>query len=84
MLANGVTPAQRRKADGARSAFAGDTVTGEYAVGLQVPTGGSRDGLAELERGAGWCIYFVPVMHFNDLDIVGLAQATRRELDQLE
>src|SRR5450755_2144119 len=83
VIADDIAPAQRREADRARLAFAGDAMPRVDSVGLQASLERRGGGFAELQRRARGRVDLVPMMHFHDFDIVVVAEALRRDLDQL-
>ena len=77
-------PRKAGEPDRARLALADHAVAREHAVGLQIAAQRRGCRFAELQRGAGGRIDLVPVVHFDDLDVVVVAEALRGKRDQLE
>ncbi len=83
VIADDIAAAQSRETDRARLALAGNTVADIHAVAGEVASERGRCRLAEHQRRARRRVDLVPVMHFDDLDIVVVAEALRGNLDQL-
>ena len=82
MLAGIVAAAQGRKADVAALARAGDAVARALALGREIDLAPFGGGLAQRERRARGRIDLVAMMHLENLDVVIIAEALRRLLDQ--
>ncbi len=71
VVADDIAAAQRREPDGSRLALAGHAFARiDRAVGERA-TGAARGRLAQSDRRAGRRVDLVPVMHLDDLDVVG-------------
>ena len=84
VLARIVAAAQRRKADIAALTRAGDAVAHALAPASKIDVAPGRGCLAERKRCAGGRVDLVAVMHLDDFDVVIVAQAARRVLDERE
>src|SRR5690348_4620933 len=84
MLAGIVAAAQRREADIAAPARPRDAVAYALAFRGEIDTAARGRRLAERQRRARRRVDFVAMMHLENLDIVILAEAPRRLLDESE
>src|ERR1043166_7767282 len=82
VIADYIAAAQARETDGTALALARHAMAAEHAIGSQVASQAFRRGFAQQQRRAGWGVDLVPVMHLDDLHVVGIAHELRRLLDQ--
>src|ERR1700681_3937870 len=79
LIAHDIATAQACEADGSFRALSGNAFACVDAHRLEITVQRHRRRLAELERGPGGSIDLVPMMHFDDLDIVIVTQSLRRD-----
>ena len=82
MVADHSAAAQRRKADVALAARAGHAVASAHRTLREIDAAAFRRRAAEHQRGAGWRVDLLVVVHFEDFDIEIGIKRFRHALDQ--